>query len=87
MCYLSPPQPAVILASLPAVCLPMLFFFFFLHSSFFFFFSSRITDIYDKIPMTVAGVVGYLESASPYQVFLKNDPEAAKTLLPEMEKR
>lgn len=57
--------------------------------SFFFpiFFFSRITDIYDKIPMTVAGVVGYLESASPYQVFLKNDPEAAKTLLPEMEKR
>lgn len=50
-------------------------------------FFSRITDIYDKIPMTVAGVVGYLESASPYQVFLKNDPEAAKTLLPEMEKR
>lgn len=47
----------------------------------------RITDIYDKIPMTVAGVVGYLESASPYQVFMKNDPEAAKTLLPEMEKR
>ncbi|NXC40420.1 TMT1 methyltransferase, partial [Penelope pileata] len=47
----------------------------------------RITNIYDKIPMTVAGVVGYIESVSPYQVFLKNDPEAAKTLLPEMEKR
>ncbi|XP_001232694.1 putative methyltransferase DDB_G0268948 [Gallus gallus] len=47
----------------------------------------RITNIYDKIPMTVAGVVGYLESASPYQVFMKNDPEAAKTLLPGMEKR
>ncbi|XP_042730844.1 putative methyltransferase DDB_G0268948 [Lagopus leucura] len=47
----------------------------------------RITNIYDKIPMTVAGVVGYLESASPYQVFMKSDPEAAKTLLPRMEKR
>ncbi|NXL86766.1 CRG1 methyltransferase, partial [Alectura lathami] len=47
----------------------------------------RITNIYDKIPMTVAGVVGYIESVSPYQSFLKNDPEAAKTLLPEMEKR
>ncbi|KFQ26438.1 Putative methyltransferase, partial [Mesitornis unicolor] len=47
----------------------------------------RITDIYDKIPMTVSGVVGYLESVSPYQVFMKNDPEAAKSLLPETEKR
>ncbi|NXK50094.1 TMT1 methyltransferase, partial [Chauna torquata] len=47
----------------------------------------RITDIYDKIPMTVAGVVGYSESASPYQTFMKSDPEAAKTLLTEMEKR
>uniref|UniRef100_A0A803XW22 Methyltransferase type 11 domain-containing protein n=1 Tax=Meleagris gallopavo TaxID=9103 RepID=A0A803XW22_MELGA len=47
----------------------------------------RITNIYDKIPMTVAGVAGYLESASPYQVFMKSDPEAAKTLLPGMEKR
>ncbi|XP_008927248.2 putative methyltransferase DDB_G0268948 [Manacus vitellinus] len=47
----------------------------------------RITDIYDKIPMTVEGVVGYLESASPYQTFMKNDPEAAKSLLQETEKR
>ncbi|NXU51514.1 CRG1 methyltransferase, partial [Turnix velox] len=47
----------------------------------------RITDIYDQIPMTVAGVTGYLESASPYQVFMKKDPEAAKTLLKETEKR
>ncbi|KAM9009928.1 putative methyltransferase [Ara ararauna] len=47
----------------------------------------RITDILDKIPMTVAGVVGYLESSSPYQAFLKSDPEAAKALLQETEKR
>uniref|UniRef100_A0A8B9MFD6 Methyltransferase type 11 domain-containing protein n=1 Tax=Accipiter nisus TaxID=211598 RepID=A0A8B9MFD6_9AVES len=47
----------------------------------------RITDIFDKIPMTVAGVVGYLESASPYQAFMKNDPKAAKSLLQETEKR
>ncbi|NXG91628.1 CRG1 methyltransferase, partial [Stercorarius parasiticus] len=47
----------------------------------------RITDIFDKIPMTVAGVVGYLESVSPYQAFMKNDPEAAKSLLQETEKR
>ncbi|XP_052647725.1 uncharacterized protein LOC128143884 isoform X1 [Harpia harpyja] len=46
----------------------------------------RITDIFDKIPMTVAGVVGYLESASPYQAFMKNDPKAAKSLLQETEK-
>lgn len=37
--------------------------------------------------MTVAGVVGYLESASPYQAFMKNDPKAAKSLLQETEKR
>ncbi|KFP89739.1 Putative methyltransferase, partial [Apaloderma vittatum] len=47
----------------------------------------RITDIFDKIPMTVADVVGYLESTSPYQAFKKNDPEAAKSLLQETEKR
>ncbi|XP_062434665.1 putative methyltransferase DDB_G0268948 [Rhea pennata] len=47
----------------------------------------RITDIVDKIPMTVAGVVGYLESVSPYQAYLRNDPDAAKTLLQETEKR
>ncbi|NWI24478.1 GTOMC protein, partial [Sula dactylatra] len=47
----------------------------------------RITDIFDKIPMTVAGVVGYLESVSPYQAFMKNDPKAAKSLLQETEKR
>ncbi|KFQ72284.1 hypothetical protein N335_02526, partial [Phaethon lepturus] len=47
----------------------------------------RITDIFDKIPMTVAGVVGYLESTSSYQVFMKNDPKAAKSLLQETEKR
>ncbi|XP_033921427.1 putative methyltransferase DDB_G0268948 [Melopsittacus undulatus] len=47
----------------------------------------RITDIFDTIPMTVAGVVGYLESSSPYQTFMKSDPEAAKSLLQEAEKR
>ncbi|KAM8806821.1 putative methyltransferase [Eudromia elegans] len=47
----------------------------------------RVTDIFDKIPMTVAGVVGYLESVSPYQAYMKDDPEAAKTLLQETQKR
>ncbi|XP_009978573.1 PREDICTED: putative methyltransferase DDB_G0268948 [Tauraco erythrolophus] len=47
----------------------------------------RFTDIYDKIPMTVAGVIGFLESTSPYQIFKKNDPEAAKSLLQDTEKR
>ncbi|NXC13074.1 CRG1 methyltransferase, partial [Corythaeola cristata] len=47
----------------------------------------RVTDIYDKIPMTIAGVVGYMESASSYQIFKKNDPEAAKSLLQDTEKR
>ncbi|NXO05099.1 TMT1 methyltransferase, partial [Rhinopomastus cyanomelas] len=47
----------------------------------------RITDIYDNIPMSVAGVVGYMESASSYQVFMKSDPEAAKSLLQGTEKR
>ncbi|NXW60910.1 CRG1 methyltransferase, partial [Eurystomus gularis] len=47
----------------------------------------RITNIFDNIPMTVASVVGYMESASSYQVFQKNDPKAAKSLLQETEKR
>ncbi|NWW77527.1 CRG1 methyltransferase, partial [Climacteris rufus] len=47
----------------------------------------RITDIYDQIPMTVEGVVGYMESSSPYQTFKKNDPQAATSLLQETEKR
>ncbi|NWR51399.1 CRG1 methyltransferase, partial [Regulus satrapa] len=47
----------------------------------------RVTDIYDQIPMTVEGVIGYMESASPYQTFKKNDPEAATSLLQETEKR
>ncbi|KAM6070644.1 putative methyltransferase isoform 1-T2 [Chlamydotis macqueenii] len=47
----------------------------------------RITDIFDQIPMTVAGVVGYLESVSSFQAFKKDEPEAAKSLLQETEKR
>ncbi|NXY33959.1 Y8948 methyltransferase, partial [Pomatorhinus ruficollis] len=47
----------------------------------------RVTDIYDQIPMTVEGVVGYMESASPYQTFKKKDPKAATSLLQETEKR
>ncbi|XP_054133920.1 putative methyltransferase DDB_G0268948 [Melozone crissalis] len=47
----------------------------------------RITDIYDPIPMTVEGVVGYMESTSSYQTFKKNDPAAATSLLQETEKR
>lgn len=37
--------------------------------------------------MTVEGVVGYMESASPYQTFKKKDPKAATSLLQETEKR
>ncbi|NXQ14881.1 CRG1 methyltransferase, partial [Peucedramus taeniatus] len=47
----------------------------------------RVTDIYDPIPMTVEGVVGYMESTSSYQTFKKNDPTAATSLLQETEKR
>ncbi|XP_059724246.1 putative methyltransferase DDB_G0268948 isoform X2 [Haemorhous mexicanus] len=47
----------------------------------------RITDIYDSIPMTVEGVVGYMESTSSYQTFKKKDPTAATSLLQETEKR
>ncbi|KAM3667209.1 putative methyltransferase isoform 3-T8 [Ammospiza maritima maritima] len=47
----------------------------------------RITDIYDPIPMTVEGVVGYMESTSSYQTFKKNDPAVATSLLQETEKR
>ncbi|NWT57143.1 TMT1 methyltransferase, partial [Erythrocercus mccallii] len=46
----------------------------------------RITDIYDQIPMTVESVVGYMESASPYQTYKKKDPKAATSLLQETEK-
>uniref|UniRef100_A0A8D0HJT3 Methyltransferase type 11 domain-containing protein n=1 Tax=Sphenodon punctatus TaxID=8508 RepID=A0A8D0HJT3_SPHPU len=47
----------------------------------------RVTDIIDKIPLTVAGVIGYIQSSSAYQTFLKLDPEAAKSVLANTEQR
>ncbi|XP_063002533.1 putative methyltransferase DDB_G0268948 [Elgaria multicarinata webbii] len=47
----------------------------------------RITDIIDKIPFNVADLMGYVQSFSMYQTFLKAQPEAAKTLLDNTERR
>uniref|UniRef100_A0A8D0DLW3 Methyltransferase type 11 domain-containing protein n=1 Tax=Salvator merianae TaxID=96440 RepID=A0A8D0DLW3_SALMN len=47
----------------------------------------RITDIFDKMPMSVANLVGYIQSFSPYQTFLKKQPEAAKSLVAKIEQR
>ncbi|KAJ7308913.1 hypothetical protein JRQ81_008190 [Phrynocephalus forsythii] len=47
----------------------------------------RITDIIDKVPMTVAELMGYIQSFSSYQTFLKARPEAAKSRLQNVEKR
>ncbi|CAM4644605.1 unnamed protein product, partial [Caretta caretta] len=45
----------------------------------------RVTQILDKIPMSVAGVTGFFQSLSMYQAFLRSDPEAAKSLLQKTE--
>lgn len=47
----------------------------------------RITDIVDKVPMTVAELMGYIQSFSMYQSFLKAQPEAARAGLQNTEKR
>ncbi|XP_054857043.1 putative methyltransferase DDB_G0268948 [Eublepharis macularius] len=47
----------------------------------------RITDIFGAVPFTVAGLLGYFQSFSMYQTFLKAEPEAAKSLLQNTEKR
>ncbi|XP_037769026.1 putative methyltransferase DDB_G0268948 [Chelonia mydas] len=47
----------------------------------------RVTQILDKIPMSVAGVTGFFQSLSMYQAFLRSDPEAAKSLLQKTEQR
>nr|XP_056721364.1 putative methyltransferase DDB_G0268948 [Euleptes europaea] len=47
----------------------------------------RITDIYGAVPFTVAGVLGYFQTFSMYQTFLKAEPEAAKSLIQNTEKR
>ncbi|XP_014431151.2 putative methyltransferase DDB_G0268948 [Pelodiscus sinensis] len=47
----------------------------------------RVTQIIDKIPMSVAEVIGFLQSMSMYQTFLRSDPEAAKSLLQKTEER
>ncbi|XP_077686675.1 putative methyltransferase DDB_G0268948 [Eretmochelys imbricata] len=47
----------------------------------------RVTQILDKIPMSVSGVIGLFQSFSMYQAFLRSDPEAAKSLLQKTEQR
>uniref|UniRef100_A0A8C8RDN5 Methyltransferase type 11 domain-containing protein n=1 Tax=Pelusios castaneus TaxID=367368 RepID=A0A8C8RDN5_9SAUR len=47
----------------------------------------RVTQILDKIPMTVSGVIGFIRTFSMYQSFLSIDPEAAKYLLQKTEQR
>jgi len=47
----------------------------------------RITDIVDKVPMSVSEFLGYIQSFSMYQTFLKAQPEAAKSLIQNAEQR
>ncbi|XP_044286330.1 putative methyltransferase DDB_G0268948 [Varanus komodoensis] len=47
----------------------------------------RILDIVDKIPFSVADLMGYIQSFSMYQTFLELQPEAAKSLLQNTERR
>ncbi|KAJ6655686.1 hypothetical protein lerEdw1_004739 [Lerista edwardsae] len=47
----------------------------------------RITDIVEKVPMTIAEVMGYIQSFSMYQTFLKAHPEEAKSLIQNSERR
>ncbi|KAL7987018.1 hypothetical protein Chor_005937 [Crotalus horridus] len=47
----------------------------------------KITDIVDKIPKSVSELLGYLQSFSMYQTFQKAQPEAAKSLIQNTERR
>ncbi|XP_063002836.1 putative methyltransferase DDB_G0268948 [Elgaria multicarinata webbii] len=47
----------------------------------------RFIDIVDKVPFSIAGLMGYVESLAMYQTFLKAQPEVAKALLQNTEKR
>ncbi|KAJ6655778.1 hypothetical protein lerEdw1_004831 [Lerista edwardsae] len=47
----------------------------------------RITDVVDKVPISVAQVMGFAQSLSMYQMFLKVQPEAAKSFLQKTEQR
>ncbi|KAK9412442.1 putative methyltransferase [Crotalus adamanteus] len=47
----------------------------------------KITDIVDKIPKSVSELLGYLQSFSMYQTFQKAQPEAAKSLIQNIERR
>ncbi|XP_060114839.1 putative methyltransferase DDB_G0268948 [Heteronotia binoei] len=47
----------------------------------------RITDIFGTVPFTVAGALGYFQSFSMYQTCLKAEPEVAKSLIQNIEKR
>ncbi|XP_034995117.2 putative methyltransferase DDB_G0268948 isoform X1 [Zootoca vivipara] len=47
----------------------------------------RMTDIFDKIPLSVADVIGFIQSLSPYRLHLDTQPEEAKSLLQNSERR
>ncbi|XP_067404798.1 putative methyltransferase DDB_G0268948 [Emydura macquarii macquarii] len=47
----------------------------------------RVTQIIDKIPMSISGVIGFIQSFSMYQAFLRINPEAATSLLQKTEQR
>nr|XP_028563921.1 putative methyltransferase DDB_G0268948 [Podarcis muralis] len=47
----------------------------------------RMTDIFDKITLSVADVIGYIQSLSPYRLYLEAQPEEAKSLLQNTERR
>ncbi|XP_063153901.1 putative methyltransferase DDB_G0268948 isoform X2 [Candoia aspera] len=47
----------------------------------------RITDIVDKVSMSVSEFLGYIQSFSMYRTFLKAQPEAAKSLIQNTEQR
>ncbi|XP_065269857.1 putative methyltransferase DDB_G0268948 [Emys orbicularis] len=49
--------------------------------------TKRVTQILDKISMSVSEVIGLFQSFSMYQAFLRSDPEAAKSLLQKTEQR
>nr|XP_008123599.1 PREDICTED: putative methyltransferase DDB_G0268948 [Anolis carolinensis] len=47
----------------------------------------RITDIVDKVPMSVAELVGYVQSFSMFQAFLKDRPEEAQAQVQRLQER
>nr|XP_060612956.1 putative methyltransferase DDB_G0268948 [Anolis sagrei ordinatus] len=47
----------------------------------------RVTDIVDKVPMTVAELVGYVQSFSMFQLYLKAHPEDARSQVQRLQDR